>query len=84
MARLGTNAGKGILSMERRSNSERSSTTARNKLDFRREEVTTWRTGEAVVGTRAGILRAGTVRRVEAHRWWDLDGLEHVLGIPWQ
>ena len=43
-----------------------------------------WRTGEAIVGTRAGILRAGTVRRVGAHRRWDRDGLEHVRGLPWQ
>ena len=43
-----------------------------------------WRTGEAIVGTRAGILRAGTVRLVGVHRWWDLAGLEHVRGLPWQ
>ena len=45
-----------------------------NKLDFRRVEVTTWVVGgEAIVGTRAGIVRARTVRRVGAHRWWDRD-----------
>ena len=43
-----------------------------------------WRTGEAVVGTAAGILRAGTVRRVGAHRRWDREGLEQVRGLPWQ
>ena len=43
-----------------------------------------WRTGEATVGTRAGIFCAGTVRRVGAHRQWDCDGLEHVRGLLWQ
>ena len=43
-----------------------------------------WRASEAIVGTRAGIVRAGTVRCVGAHRRWDRDGLEHVRGLPWQ
>ena len=43
-----------------------------------------WHTGEAVVGTRAGIVRAGTVPRVGAHRPWDCDGFEHVRGLLWQ
>ena len=55
-----------------------------NKLEIRWGEghylSRWWRTGEAIVGTRAGILRAGIVRRVG----WDRDGLEHVRGLPWQ
>jgi hypothetical protein len=43
-----------------------------------------WRTGEAVVGTSGGVIRAGTVRRVGAHRRWDKDGLAAVKGVPWQ
>ena len=43
-----------------------------------------WRTGEAVIGTKDGILRAGTIRRVGGHRRWDREGLEQVLGVPWQ
>ena len=43
-----------------------------------------WRTGEAVVGTASGAVRAGTVRRVGAHRRWDKEGLEKVQGVPWQ
>ena len=43
-----------------------------------------WRTGEALVGTPEGVIRAGTVRRVGAHRRWDKEGLEKVQGVPWQ
>jgi hypothetical protein len=43
-----------------------------------------WRTGEALVGTPEGVVRAGTVRRVGAHRRWDKEGLEKVQGVPWQ
>ena len=43
-----------------------------------------WRTREAVIGTEGGILRAGTIRRVGAHRRWDREGLEKVRGVPWQ
>ena len=45
---------------------------------------TWWRTGEAVIGTPEGILRAGTIRRVGGHRRWDREGLEQVRGVPWQ
>ena len=43
-----------------------------------------WRSGEAVIGTKDGILRAGTNRRVGGHRRWDREGLEQVRGVPWQ
>lgn len=43
-----------------------------------------WRTGEAVIGSHEGILRAGTIRRVGGHRRWDREGLEQVRGVPWQ
>ena len=43
-----------------------------------------WRTGEAVVGTIGGTFRAGTIRRVGAHRRWDREGLEKIRGLPWQ
>ena len=29
-------------------------------------------------------MRAGTIRRVGAHRRWDADGLDSVRGVPWQ
>ena len=35
-------------------------------------------------GTLAGISRAGTVRRVGAHRRWDREDLEHVRTLSWQ
>ena len=43
-----------------------------------------WRIGEAVIGAKDGILRAGTIRRVGGHRRWDREGLEQVRGVPWQ
>ena len=43
-----------------------------------------WRTGEAVIGTQDGILRAGSIRRVGGHRRWDREGLDQVRGVPWQ
>ena len=43
-----------------------------------------WRTGEAIVGTSEGAVRAGTIRRVGAHRRWDAEGLDSVRGVPWQ
>ena len=43
-----------------------------------------WRTGEAIIGAAGGTLRAGTVRRVGAHRRWDREGLEKVKGLPWK
>ena len=43
-----------------------------------------WRIGEAVIGTKDGILRAGTIRRVCGHRRWDREGLEQVRGVAWQ
>ena len=59
-----------------------------NKLDGKRNEGYFlgfhWRTGEAVVGTRQGAVRAGTIRRVGAHRRWDVEGLDSVSGVPWQ
>ena len=43
-----------------------------------------WRTGEAIVGTEAGVVKAGTIKRVGAHRRWDAAGLERVQGLPWK
>ena len=43
-----------------------------------------WKTSEAIVGTSDGIKRAGTIRRVGAHRRWDGDGLDGVRGVPWK
>ena len=37
-----------------------------------------------MIGTKDGILRAGTIRRVGGHRRWDREGLERVQGVPWQ
>ena len=44
---------------------------------------TWWRTGEAIIGVGANVLKAGTIRRVRAHCRWDLDGLSKVQGVPW-
>ena len=41
-----------------------------------------WKTSEALVGTPAGVKRAGTIRRVGAHRRWDADGLDKIRGVP--
>ena len=43
-----------------------------------------WKTSEALVGTPEGVKRAGTIRRVGAHRRWDADGLDKIRGVPWQ
>ena len=37
-----------------------------------------WRTGEAVIGTSNGVIRAGTIRRVGGHRRGDREGLEQA------
>ena len=43
-----------------------------------------WKTSEALIGTPEGVKRAGTIRRVGAHRRWDAEGLDQVRGVPWQ
>ena len=43
-----------------------------------------WRTSEAIVGTKEGIRRAGTIRRVGAHRRWDATGLDSIRGVSWK
>ena len=43
-----------------------------------------WKTSEALIGTHEGVKRAGTIRRVGAHRRWDADGLDQIRGVPWQ
>ena len=43
-----------------------------------------WRTGEAAIGTKNGVVKAGTIRRVGAHRRWDAQGLEKIQGVPWK
>ena len=40
-----------------------------------------WWTFEAIVGTKDGVIRAGTLRRVGAHRRWDAEGLDAVRGV---
>ena len=43
-----------------------------------------WRTSEAIVDTKDGVVRAGTIRRVGAHRRWDAEGPDAVRGVPWK
>ena len=43
-----------------------------------------WRASEAIVGTNEGVTRAGTSRRVGAHRRWDAEVLDAVRGVPWK
>ena len=45
---------------------------------------TSRRTGEAIVGTEAGAVGAGTIRRMGAHRRWDREYLQAVVRLPWQ
>merc|ERR1712240_171121 len=59
-----------------------------NKLDAKWDEGYflgfNWRTSEAIVGTKDGVVKASTIRRVGAHRRWDAEGLDAVRGVPWQ
>ena len=41
------------------------------------------RTSEAIAGTKDGVIRAGTLRRVGAHRRWDAEVLDAVRGVRW-
>ena len=45
---------------------------------------TSRRTGEALIGTQAGVIGAGTIRRMGAHRRWDRESLQAVVGLSWQ
>ena len=36
------------------------------------------------MGTKDGVIRAGTLRRVGAHRRWNAEGLDVVRGVPWK
>ena len=61
---------------------------ATNKLEQRWDEGfylgADWRSGEAFVGTSHGVVKAGVIRRVGAHRRWDAEGLLGVRGVPWR
>ena len=41
-----------------------------------------WRTREAIIGTKSGVHKSGTMRRVGGHRRWDAEGLGSVRGQP--
>ena len=43
-----------------------------------------WCTSEAIVRAKDGIHRAGTIRRVGAHRRWGATGLDAIRGVPWK
>ena len=49
------------------------------KLEPRRAEGIhvnkVWRTGEAIIGTKSGVRKSWTIRRVGGHRRWDAEGL---------
>ena len=45
---------------------------------------TSRRTGEENIGTQAGVIGAGTIRRMGAHRRWDRETPQAVVGLPWQ
>ena len=45
---------------------------------------TSRRTGEAIIGTQAAVIGAGTIRWMGAHRRWDRESLQAVVGLPWQ
>ena len=67
----------------------RRSTTSRIEGQGQVEQVgNSWAVGGAQAKPLSGHVlafsRAGTVRRVGAHRPWNCDGLEHVRGSPWQ
>ena len=43
-----------------------------------------WRTSESIIGTKDGIHRAGTIRRVGSHRCWDATALVAIRGVTWK
>ena len=43
-----------------------------------------WRSGEAIIGTDEGVVKAGTIKRVGGDRRWDGEGFKKVRGFPWQ
>ena len=45
---------------------------------------TRWRTGEAIIGTKKGVLKSSAIRRVGEHRRWDAEGILEVRGVPWK
>ena len=59
-----------------------------NKMDARWSEGyyigTDWRTGEALIGTAGGVVKASAIRRVGSHRRWDAEGLLNIRGTPWR
>ena len=58
------------------------------KLEPRRAEGIyvgkVWRTGQAIIGTKSGVRKSWTIRRVGGHRRWDAEGLGSVRGQPWK
>ena len=41
-----------------------------------------WRMGKAIIGTKSGVRKSWTIRRVAGH--WDAEGLGSVRGQPWK
>ena len=39
-------------------------------------------TGEAIIGTKSGVFKSGTIRNVGGHRRWDAESLGSVRGQP--
>ena len=38
----------------------------------------------STVGIKEGVQKAGTIRRVGAHRRWDAAGLDTICGLLWK
>ena len=61
--------------------------TGRDKLDVRWESGRRLgirdESGQVIIGTRKGILKAGSVRRKPARETWNSDELTEMKGLPW-
>ena len=60
----------------------------RDKLDVRCESGI-WlgirdESGEVIIGTSKGALKARSFRRKPAHERWDKDALTQMKGLPWE
>lgn len=42
-----------------------------------------WRTGEALIGTREGVLCSSAIRRINSARRWSTEDVLGVRGVPW-
>ena len=79
---------KEIQSADLPSSSEKRSISSRAGKARRNTNWTRNRTKDtslsSIVGIKEGVQRAGTMRRVGAHRRWDAAGLDTIRGLLWK